>query len=154
MIQTSKNWIYLTFIALLLSGEVEAINVAHSSCVIRSSLNNAPKAFFDVECPQTTVEKEKGLMFRKKLDSNHGMIFLYDPPKIVKFWMKNTEIPLDVLFVDKNDRIISIYKNRLPGDLTAFGPNSKIHAVLEISAGCVQTYNLKVGDLLDYDKFK
>lgn len=149
-------WIHLTFVCLFMFiGSVSlAFGLTLSKCVIKSPDNNSPKAFFDVESPQMRNEKRKGLMFRKKLDSNHGMIFVFTPPEIVSFWMKNTEIPLDILFADEDNIIVSIYENRQPFDLRVFGPPSKIHAVLEISAGSVQKYNLKVGDLLDYDNFK
>ena len=139
---------------MALSLKIQANDYGISTCTIKSSPDFTIKATFEVERALTLPEKKQGLMFRKSLSKNHGMLFLYNPPQIVKFWMKNTEIPLDVLFADKNNHIISIYKNRVPFDLTLFGPDSKVHAILEIPAGSVHIYNLKVGDILESSTLK
>lgn len=150
-----RSWISLGFASVFICmGSSAAFGMREAQCIITSSSDHSIKASFEVECPQTLEEKEKGLMFRKSLPLTHGMLFEYNPPAVVKFWMKNTEISLDILFVDEEGKVISIYKNRQPFDLTSFGPTVEIQAVLEIPAGSVENHNIKVGDLVSYDKFK
>ncbi|KAF6246244.1 hypothetical protein C6990_10205 [Nitrosopumilus sp. b3] len=105
----------------------------------------------DVEIADDLQEQIIGLMFRSSLDWNDGMLFVYESEKKRSFWMKNTLIPLDLLFVDTNFRIIDIKENVQPC-LSDPCPNyvSNIAAkyVLEVNAGFTNMNNIKVGDLV------
>lgn len=65
---------------------------------------------FTVEIAKTEAEKSKGLQGRKSLGKNEGMLFVYDKPQTVGFWMEDTEIPLDIIFINEDEEVISVYK--------------------------------------------
>lgn len=103
----------------------------------------------EVEIADEIQEQVKGLMFRQNLDWNNGMLFVYENEQKRSFWMKNTLIPLDMLFIDKDFRIIDIKENVQPC-MKEPCPNytSKIPAkyVLEVNAGFVMKNNIKIED--------
>lgn len=109
------------------------------------------RATYEAEVAMTPEDHSKGLMFRKTMPRHAGMLFVYERPESVQFWMKNTFIPLDVLFIDANNKIYAIHENRRPHDQTHFGPqHSKTHLVLEINAGEVQHHRIQIGDFVRY----
>lgn len=104
---------------------------------------------FEVEIAQTQKEKEAGLMNRKHLDPDKGMLFLFENDGVYNFWMKNTLIPLDIIWIDKNKKVVFIKENAMPcnlEDCETFHPTQKARYVLEINGGLAEKYGLKVGD--------
>ena len=65
---------------------------------------------YNVEVAQTDEEKTKGLQGKKELAEDEGMLFIYDEPQTVGFWMQDTDIPLDIIFIDEDFEVISVYK--------------------------------------------
>ncbi len=105
---------------------------------------------FTVEVADDPVEMEVGLMHRKVMADDHGMIFLFGaPPRVVSFWMKNTLIPLDMLFVDENGTISHIHHNAKPLDLTPISSEKPVTTVIEINAGLAKKYAIQEGDHVD-----
>ena len=110
-------------------------------------------AVFEVEIAKTPQQTERGLMFRENLEDKQGMLFIFEKNDIRLFWMKNTLIDLDMLFIDDSGAITSIAKNMPRSYLGA--PEEEIAQaagwgkyVLEVKAGTAQKYNLKEGDKL------
>lgn len=103
---------------------------------------------FRVELARTAEEHAQGLMFREHLEPDAGMLFLFDPPRRVAFWMKNTLIPLDMIFTDNTGRIIAIEANSEPHSLEPRGPDTTVRAVLEINGGLAERLGIDVGDQL------
>ena len=104
-------------------------------------------AYF-VEVADTKEKMIKGLMFRKTLQTDGGMLFLFDDShhQPVAMWMKNTFVSLDMLFIDSNNVIIGIAENTEPLSLNTISPtNKKVSAVLEINAGEVKKHKIKTG---------
>lgn len=99
---------------------------------------------FTVEVATTPSQKERGLMLRKYLRHNHGMLFLYDPPQVAGFWMKDTYLPLDLIFIDAQDKIVQIHEKAQPLSQKIIYSQKPIKAVLELFAGSVTRYNIKV----------
>ncbi len=111
-------------------------------------LKIADKAVFNVEIAQTSEKLQKGLMFIKYLPENQGMFFdLRAYPK-ASMWMKNTYIPLDMLFVDCSFVIVDIYPNAQPLSLDKISSAADFCYVVEILGGSARKYNLLVGDKL------
>lgn len=104
---------------------------------------------YEVEMAVTPKEQEHGLMFTKELPRGQGMIFLYDPPEEAAFWMKNTPIPLDMLFVGEDGKIIKIITNAQPYDLTPMPSETPVRAVLEIGGGEAISLGIEVGDRIE-----
>jgi uncharacterized membrane protein (UPF0127 family) len=86
-----------------------------------------------------------GLMFRKRLAADHGMLFVFPDYQPRSFWMKNTYIPLDVLFI-KDDVIVDIQPNAVPLSLELLPTQKKCNVVLEVNANYAQTHGIKIGD--------
>ena len=116
---------------------------------------------FLVELAKTAAEREEGLMFRDKLGQDKGMLFVFDKEDIYPFWMKNTLIPLDIIWIDKDWEVVFIEKNSQPCLKEYSCPMIILEAaakyVLEINAGVAEEIGIKTGDGLDasfYDIIK
>ena len=106
-----------------------------------------------VEEAKTVPELEKGLMFRESLAPNAGMIFDLSKVEHTAMWMKNTKIPLDMVFIDEDGIISWIYENAQPESLTLIMPPFPAAAVLEINAGDIQKHGVKIGDKIGHEFF-
>lgn len=104
----------------------------------------------DVEIAETDETRHRGLMFREKMDENQGMLFIFNRNEPESFYMKNTLIPLDIIFITSKREIIKIYKNTTPlseKDLPSFKP---IKFVVEVIGGFTDKYNIKEGDYIEW----
>nr|WP_279587868.1 DUF192 domain-containing protein [Sphingomonas vulcanisoli] len=98
----------------------------------------------------TGEEQEIGLMFRKHMAPSHGMIFPMNPPRPATFWMKNTYLPLDIVFIGPDHRIISIAANAKPMSEDLIPCDSPVAAVLELNGGIAARQGVKPGDKVDW----
>jgi uncharacterized membrane protein (UPF0127 family) len=101
---------------------------------------------FDVELATTPAQLEQGLMFRRSLPPDAGMLFDFGTPSPVSMWMKNTFIPLDMLFIDAHGRIINIAERTVPGSLAAVSAAAPARAVLELNGGTAARLGIRPGD--------
>jgi hypothetical protein len=90
---------------------------------------------FAVELADTPEARSRGLMFRDTLDPGAGMLFVYEVPRRAQFWMKNTLIPLDMIFADAAGRVTRVHANAVPGDETVIDGGTGVQFVLEINGG-------------------
>ncbi len=107
---------------------------------------------FIVEVAKTSEEQAKGLMFRTKLDPKEGMLFPFKKSRIASFWMKNTVIPLDIIFIRKDGTIESIAARTTPYSLEAVQSGAPVHAVLELAAGQSEKLSIAAGDIVTWDR--
>jgi len=108
---------------------------------------------FYVELAQTPEQRNRGLMFRNKLEENRGMLFVFDHEGVYSFWMKNTFIPLDIIWLNENKEVVYIEKNAQPcleDKCPSFKPDKEAKYVLEINGGMVDKIGLKLGDYLTF----
>jgi uncharacterized membrane protein (UPF0127 family) len=101
---------------------------------------------FEVEVADTDAAREYGLMYRKSLAPNRGMLFDFKSPQPVAFWMKNTLIPLDMLFIASDGRVISIARNATPMSETPIPSGGDVLGVLEIRGGRAAEIGVEPGD--------
>lgn len=104
----------------------------------------------DLEVAKTPRQQALGLMFRKSLPDNRGMLFTFDRPQVAQFWMKNVEIPLDMIFLYKGE-VKAIAANVPPcfdDPCPIYGPDGLVDKVIELRGGRAEELNLKVGDRL------
>lgn len=102
---------------------------------------------FNVEVASTAIQRERGLMFRKNLAKNEGMLFVFNKEAIYPFWMKNTLIPLDIIWI-KDNKIVSISENNQPcKDLICdqILPSAIADHALEINAGSCERLGIELG---------
>ena len=105
---------------------------------------------FTVQVAATEEQQERGLMFYRSLGPDQGMIFPYDPPQEVSFWMENTLIPLDIIFI-RPDGTIARITNAKPLDRTPLPSGATIGAVLEIRGGRAAELGIREGDKVDWE---
>lgn len=101
---------------------------------------------FYVEVVKTPEQKEKGLMFREALKENEGMLFIFEDEDKYSFWMKNTRIPLDIIWISACRKVVYVSKNNQPQDISPVVPPVKARYVLEINAGLSEKFGIKSGD--------
>ena len=102
-----------------------------------------------VKVARDYLTKEKGLMGLKELEGYNGMLFLYKKENIVNIWMKDTFIPLDIIFIDKKKKISSI-REGIPNSRNLISSNQKVIAVLEIPKGCSHKLKIKKGKTINW----
>jgi uncharacterized membrane protein (UPF0127 family) len=117
-------------------GQAEAARAESGLELVPLEIRSAGKVHrFTVEVAKTDQEQEKGLMYRQSLAPDRGMIFPFSPPRPASFWMKNTFIPLDMIFVRADGTIARIADNTIPQSLEPVQVGEPILAVLEIAGG-------------------
>ncbi len=105
-------------------------------------------ARFSIDVADDASERAQGLMHVPEMPQSKGMLFVYDAPSPVAFWMKNTLIPLDMLFINENGVIEKIHANAIPHDETAIPGGMNIQYVLEINGGLSDRLGISAGDEL------
>lgn len=110
-------------------------------------------ARFSVEVADTGKERARGLMFRESLPRSAGMLFVYGRPTVASFWMKNTLIPLDMIFVDERGVVRKVHARAVPGDLTPILGGDGIKAVLEINGGLAEAMGITAGSEMRHPAF-
>lgn len=105
----------------------------------------------DIELADTQDERAQGLMYRQSLDGLQGMLFLFDETRPQSFWMKNTYIPLDIIFLDENNRIVDMYQNAEPKSEKNIRSRRPARNVLEVNAGFCRAYNIGPGMRCDWE---
>ena len=101
---------------------------------------------FSVELATNDAERERGLMYRKSLPEGHGMLFDFGYPQPTAFWMHNTYIPLDIIFIAADGHIVRIAENAKPMDDTLIPSGGLVRGVLEVSGGTARKLGIKAGD--------
>ena len=105
---------------------------------------------FNVEVAASPEQQERGLMFRRSLGDDQGMIFPYEPPQPVGFWMKNTLIPLDMIFIGTDQRVARIAANVPPLTLDTVPSGAPVTAVLELRGGRAAELGIAAGDRVEW----
>ncbi|MFO1242259.1 MAG: DUF192 domain-containing protein [Rickettsiales bacterium] len=141
----------LSFVCLILAiaFPVHAAENGQKTTLVRILTKKNPAAIL-AEVAMTDAEQETGLMYRSSLAENQGMLFPQDPPRRMQMWMKNTYIPLDMIFVGTEGRITMIAESTQPLSLDSIGPAEKVAAVLEVPAGTVKKLSIEEGDTVEY----
>jgi len=111
------------------------------------------RASFAVEIADDAEEQRRGLMFRESLPRGAGMLFVYGSPRPVSFWMRNTLISLDMVFVDAAGVVTKVHANAVPGDETPIRGEGEVLAVLEINGGLAEIYGISPGTELRHPAF-
>ena len=133
----------------ILSVLISLVVLAPALALDRTTVEIASKTgvhVFTVEIADTELARERGLMFRKELPPGRGMLFEFQREQQVGFWMKNTLIPLDMIFIDGRGRIVSIAQNAKPMSEDVIMSGGQVRAVLEVVGGTVRRLGIAPGD--------
>ncbi len=109
---------------------------------------------FAVEMARTEEQKTTGLMYRKELADGRGMLFDFSPEQQISMWMKNTFVPLDMIFIRADGRILRIAENTVPQSLTIISSGGPAKGVLEVIGGTAKKYGIVAGDRVAHPLFK
>ncbi len=123
--------------------------VKQGEVYFQDSLKNVIKEV-DVEIAETDETRHVGLMFRDKMEENQGMLFIFDKEELQGFYMKNTLIPLDIIFINAKKKIVKIHKNATPLDETDLPSMKPCLYVVEVNGGFTDKYKIKEGDYIDW----
>jgi len=115
-----------------------------------SDAHGTIKAVVRVEIAESAGARELGLMYRQHLDQNDGMLFVFQQPQHLTFWMKNTEIPLDMIFVSADGAVAGIVANAEPFSERQLSVEGDSQYVLEVNSGFAQLHGIKAGDRLQF----
>ncbi len=134
--------------------ENESINIKFNkqgSLAFVSKESNDTISIIDIEVAKNDQERARGLMYRKSIPEDAGMLFVFDYEDIQSFWMKNTYIALDMLFVNENKEIVTIHMNTSPMKEWNYASSAPSLYVVEVNAGYCVKNNIKEGDLISFE---
>jgi uncharacterized protein len=106
---------------------------------------------FHVEIAATPEKREVGLMYRRELPPDRGMLFIFPAEKVNSFWMKNTPIALDMIFISRERKIVGIVHETVPFSLDGRSVSGPSQYVLEINGGLSRRYGFKAGDVVKFE---
>lgn len=134
--------------AVAATGEVRAADLQTVEIATKSGVQ-----VFSVEMATTDEERRTGLMYRKELPDGRGMLFDFSPAQEVSMWMKNTFIPLDMIFIGADGRILRIAENTVPQSTRIISSRGPAKGVLEVIAGTARKYGIAPGDRVAHPLF-
>ncbi|HXP72746.1 MAG TPA: DUF192 domain-containing protein [Stellaceae bacterium] len=137
-------------IALSGAARAQLATFSKSKLVIETSKGKFP---FDIELALTPPQMEQGLMFRRALAADAGMLFDYGNPQTIAMWMKNTLIPLDMIFIAKDGKVVDFRERAVPMSLDTIESKVPARAVLEVNAGTVARLGVQIGDTIHHAFF-
>ena len=154
-----KNYKFLFFINFIILGIFFIHNATACSDIkfvkqdiFIESHNNNQKIRFNVEVADTDLKRKIGLQCRTKMELNEGMLFIWEIEDFRSFWMKNTSIPLDIIFINKTYEIIDIFYNAKPYNLKSISSKKKAKYVLELNRGQFNSLKFNLKDTIIINK--
>jgi hypothetical protein len=142
--------IFLLFFLLLITVGIALFNINRSKWAKVCFKDNC----FNVELAADPESRSRGLMFRDKLEQSKGMLFIFETEGNYSFWMKNTLIPLDIIWINKNNEVVYMAKNAQPckeSSCSSINPQKNAKYVLEINGGLSEKFSFKVGEKIDFE---
>lgn len=113
-------------------------------------LNGFVKKSIDLEIADSEYSRQLGLMFRDKMNENEGMLFIFPREDYLSFWMRNTLLPLDILFINKQKEIVTIHTYTTPFSEQSYPADTLAQYVVEVNAGFTGKFNIKEGDKIEW----
>lgn len=124
------------------------------SLILKKAESDSIIKTIDIEIADDEYKTQTGLMYRTTLGTHEGMLFIFPNVEFRSFYMKNTRIPLDIIYIDENKTIVSFQKNAKPLDETSLPSEAPAKYVLEINAGLSDAWQLAVGDRVSFEVLK
>ncbi len=162
---SSRRWAALAIAAALMPAGAQAQDIPRQSptaCKGQAEIRPLQplqivtprgRTAFQVEVADSHTERQYGLMCRRTLAANRGMLFDFQRPQLLAFWMRNTLIPLDIIYIGADGRVVSVVANARPLDETPLPSNGVARAVLELAGGRAAQLGLLPGDRISHRIF-
>jgi uncharacterized membrane protein (UPF0127 family) len=135
---------------LFLGSHLSCTRDDHLKKVTLQKSNSASSITVGVEIADTDESRMRGLMFRKELGEKQGMLFIFDRDTDSPFWMKNTYVPLDILFISANREIVGIKEKATPLSEELIRPDAPYRFALEVNGGFAKEHQIETGDRLAF----
>src|ERR1017187_2198649 len=149
----ARVWLWMPVAAVLALCAFGGLGARAASVQPLEIVTKSGVQVFSVEMATTEQEKETGLMYRKELADGKGMLFDFSPAQEVSMWMKNTFIPLDMIFIRADGRILRIAENTEPQSTRIISSGGLAKGVLEVIAGTAKKYGIAPGDRVGHPLF-
>ena len=158
-LQHSSRWLVL--VALLFTAQlwaepaadVQTLDRMFPRSTMQIATSDARLHAFEIWIADNEPRRARGLMFVRELAGNQGMLFLYPNEQPISMWMKNTYLPLDMLFVDSHGRIVKVVENTTPQSLDTIESGALVRGVVELNAGVSAKLHLRPGSLVIHPAF-
>ena len=137
--------------AWILPGRAQGLVTFPKSKLTIKTAKGAHK--FDIEMAVSRAQQSQGLMYRRSLPADAGMLFDYRIPQRIMMWMKNTLIPLDMVFIGADGRVVNIVERTIPQSVATVSSKGKVRAVLEVNGGTASRLGIKPGDHVSHKIF-
>ncbi len=137
-------------LAFCMTGQAAFAACAEDKVTVRGDWG---QAHFSIKLADDPEERAQGLMFVEEMATLEGMLFIYEAPRNATFWMRNTLIPLDMIFTNAAGRITHVHRDAIPLDETTIDGGDEVLAVLEINGGLAARLGIDVGDALQHPAF-
>jgi uncharacterized membrane protein (UPF0127 family) len=155
---TPRNIVIVVLAVIIVSGLVynfflrrsEPRFVKQGEVIFMHSGTKSEIKKIDVEVAATPAAQTQGLMFRSHMDDSQGMLFIFPVSEKHAFWMKNTLIPLDIIFIDSQGQIDTVYRNTVPLSERSLPSRRNVQFVVEVNGGFCDKYGIKERDLISY----
>jgi uncharacterized membrane protein (UPF0127 family) len=148
-----RSFWLLPLLLLVASGGLAVAQLAQFPTAELTVVTAGGSHKFTVELATTPAQMEQGLMFRRSLAPDSGMLFDFKTPSMATMWMKNTLIPLDMLFVDEHGRIVNIAERAVPESTDTIAAAAPVRAVIELNGGTVARLGIRPGDQVVFPIF-
>lgn len=145
-----KAWVFFTLFLLIAGALVSCTKDDHLKKVTLQKSNSSSSITLGVEIADNDESRMRGLMFRKELGEKQGMLFIFDRDTDSPFWMKNTYLPLDILFISANNEIVDIKEKATPLSEELIHPNAPYRFALEVNGGFAKEHQIEAGDRLAF----
>jgi uncharacterized membrane protein (UPF0127 family) len=119
---------------------------------IFKNTSDSTKIYLDIEIADNEYETQTGMMYRNSMKTNQGMLFIFEDTRERSFYMKNTRIPLDIIYINNNSKIVSFQKKAQPFKETSLPSKVPAKYVLEVNADLSDSWGLNVGDSLSFSR--
>ena len=146
----------ITLVLLLVAAGTGPLSASETFPTGRLTIETASggKYGFAIEIAQTPRQMAQGLMFREQLAPDAGMLFILPATQTMSMWMKNTLIPLDMVFIDTDGRIVNIHERAVPQSLDTISSAGPVKGVLEIGGGMASKLGIRAGDRVVHEAFQ
>jgi uncharacterized protein len=153
MDRAMKRALFLLLLAVALAGNMRIAPAADALSTLTISSGSGAHRF-NVELADTPEKRTVGLMYRASMPADAGMLFDFKKDEPVAMWMRNTRIPLDMLFITRDGRIANVAERAVPFSETAIPSKGPVRAVLELNGGTAARLGIKAGDRVSHPMFK
>jgi uncharacterized membrane protein (UPF0127 family) len=143
-----------SFLLLIFLTALGSASACQAQPKVTISTKGNREVVFLVEVADTAAKRQMGLQYRQNLADDRGMIFLFPSESPQTFWMKNTPISLDMIFINRNRKIVGIVERTVPFSLDARSVSAPSQYVLEINGGLARRYGIEPGDSVRFDGIK